>query len=62
MTFMRKGNLPEDDLILVCNFTPVVHPDYRIGVPRHGVYEVVFNSDATEFGGSGQGNSDADIQ
>jgi 1,4-alpha-glucan branching enzyme len=58
VTFMRKGKLPEDDLILVCNFTPVVHPDYRIGVPRHGVYEVVFNSDAPEFGGSGQGNSE----
>ncbi|MBA2939946.1 1,4-alpha-glucan branching protein GlgB [Paenibacillus sp. CGMCC 1.16610] len=56
VTFMRKGNKAEDDLILICNFTPVVHPDYRIGVPRNGMYEVVFNSDAPEFGGSGQGN------
>ncbi|MGG1550585.1 1,4-alpha-glucan branching protein GlgB [Paenibacillus ferrarius] len=56
VTFMRKGNLPEDDLILVCNFTPVVHPDYRIGVPKAGVYELVFNSDDKAFGGSGQGN------
>ncbi|OPH47118.1 1,4-alpha-glucan branching enzyme [Paenibacillus ferrarius] len=56
VTFMRKGNLPEDDLILVCNFTPVVHPDYRIGVPKHGVYDIVFNSDDPAYGGSGQGN------
>ncbi|MDR6549576.1 1,4-alpha-glucan branching protein GlgB [Paenibacillus qinlingensis] len=57
VTYMRKGTAPEDELILVCNFTPVVHPDYRIGVPKLGVYEVVFNSDASEFGGSGQGNT-----
>ncbi|MFC5448176.1 1,4-alpha-glucan branching protein GlgB [Paenibacillus aestuarii] len=56
VTFMRKGKKPEDDLILICNFTPVVHPDYRIGVPRPGKYKEVFNSDSTEFGGSGQGN------
>jgi 1,4-alpha-glucan branching enzyme len=56
VTFMRKGKRVEDDLILVCNFTPVVHPDYRIGVPLHGVYQEVFNSDSPDFGGSGQGN------
>jgi 1,4-alpha-glucan branching enzyme len=54
VVFMRKGKLPQDDLILVCNFTPVFHPDYRIGVPQSGVYQEVFNSDLESYGGSGQ--------
>jgi 1,4-alpha-glucan branching enzyme len=56
VVFLRKGKKASDDLILVCNFTPVTHPDYRIGVPRAGVYQEVFNSDRVEFGGSGQAN------
>ncbi len=58
VVFQRKGCNPQDDLILVCNFTPTVHPDYRIGVPHPGVYQVLFNSDALEYGGSGQSNRD----
>jgi 1,4-alpha-glucan branching enzyme len=58
VTFMRKGKLPKDDLILVCNFTPVYHPDYRIGVPRPGSYQEVFNSDLEAYGGSGMANID----
>ncbi|MCD1260313.1 1,4-alpha-glucan branching protein GlgB [Paenibacillus athensensis] len=58
VAFIRRGEQPEDDLILVCNFTPVVHPDYRIGVPRHGRYQEVFNSDLPDYGGSGQTNAD----
>ena len=33
--------------------------DYKIGVPTPGTYQEVFNSDAVQFGGSGQVN-DAD--
>jgi 1,4-alpha-glucan branching enzyme len=58
VTFMRKGKLPKDDLILVCNFKPVYHPDYRIGVPRPGSYQEVFNSDLEAYGGSGKANID----
>ncbi|HRR76177.1 MAG TPA: 1,4-alpha-glucan branching protein GlgB [Ruminococcus sp.] len=42
-----------DELITVCNFVPVERRDYRIGVPFKGKYKLVFNTDATEFGGSG---------
>jgi 1,4-alpha-glucan branching enzyme len=58
VVFLRKGKKASDDLILVCNFTPVTHPDYRIGVPRAGVYQEVFNSDRVEYGGSGQANQE----
>lgn len=47
--FDDNGN----ELIIVCNFVPVERHDYKIGVPFEGYYEVVFNSDAPEFGGSG---------
>jgi len=53
VAFTRKAENPEDFIIAVCNFTPEVRHDYRIGVPKKGIYVEVFNSDAEEFGGSG---------
>jgi 1,4-alpha-glucan branching enzyme len=46
-------------IIVVCNFTPVTRFGYRIGAPSDGVWMEILNSDAYEFGGSGQGNSGA---
>ncbi|MFO7276276.1 MAG: 1,4-alpha-glucan branching protein GlgB [Pseudomonadota bacterium] len=55
LTFLRKGR--DGDLTLVvCNFTPVVRENYRVGVPRGGFWRECLNSDAREYGGSGQGN------
>ena len=45
----KKGN----ELIAVCNFTPVTRENYRIGVPDKGTYRIVLNTDSVEFGGSG---------
>ena len=56
MTFIRKGNNPKDDVIVVCNFTQVVRQNYRIGVPKKGKLTEIFNSDSTEYGGSGVKN------
>ena len=42
--------------LVVCNFTPVVRHNYRIGVPRPGRYVERLNTDALEYGGSGVGN------
>ena len=39
-----------------CNFTPVPRHNYAIGVPRGGRWIEILNSDATLYGGSGQGN------
>jgi 1,4-alpha-glucan branching enzyme len=53
VTFLRKPvgeqGLP---LVFVCNFTPVVRQDYRIGAPLPGSYKELINSDAAEYGGS----------
>ncbi len=53
VSFLRRGREPNEELIVVCNFTPEVRRDYRIGVPRPGVYRELFNTDAERYGGSG---------
>lgn len=53
MSFIRKGKDPKNDLVIVCNFTPVVRSDYRIGISRKGKLIEIFNSDAKIYGGSG---------
>ncbi|ACL69450.1 1,4-alpha-glucan branching protein GlgB [Halothermothrix orenii] len=57
ITFMRKNKDGSDYTIIVCNFTPEVRHNYRIGVPEFKEYKEVFNSDLEKFGGSGQKNS-----
>ena len=56
IAFLRKGREPRDVVLVVCNFTPVVRENYRIGVPRDGMWRELLNSDAPIYGGSGQGN------
>jgi 1,4-alpha-glucan branching enzyme len=41
---------------VACNFTPVPREAYRIGVPLGGRWRERLNSDAADYGGSGQGN------
>ncbi|PND35261.1 1,4-alpha-glucan branching enzyme [Achromobacter pulmonis] len=43
-------------LLAVSNFTPVARHGYRIGVPRAGRWAEALNTDAADYGGSGQGN------
>jgi len=43
-------------VLVICNFTPVVRNQYRVGVPRGGPWRELLNSDALDYGGSGQGN------
>lgn len=52
IAFYRSGRDETDRTIVVCNFTPVVRRQYRIGVPTAGTYVEVLNSDASVFGGS----------
>ena len=56
ISFLRKGREDKDVVLVICNFTPVVRENYRIGVPRAGFWRECLNSDAPHYGGSGQGN------
>lgn len=56
MAYIRKGNNPKEDVIVVCNFTPVVRNNYRIGLHNNGKLVEIFNTDAELFGGSGVTN------
>ncbi|MEM8882718.1 MAG: 1,4-alpha-glucan branching protein GlgB [Planctomycetota bacterium] len=56
ITFLRWNEQKRDGMLWALNFTPTVREGYRIGVPRPGTYEEVFNSDAEIYGGSGVGN------
>ncbi|MCW4468763.1 1,4-alpha-glucan branching protein GlgB [Flavobacterium sp. MFBS3-15] len=62
ISYIRKGNNPEENLVVVCNMTPVIREDYRIGIPASGKLKEVFNSDAAEFGGSGVSNKKLKIE
>ena len=56
ISFLRRGKTPNDELVVVCNFTPVPREEYRIGVPQPGFYSEVLNSDAGIYGGTNIGN------
>ena len=53
LTFMRKGINKKDDLIVVCNFTPILRLNYRIGIDKSGKLKEIFNTDDEKYGGSG---------
>jgi len=57
IAFLRRAETSSDFLLFCCNFTPVPRSGYRFGVPEHGLYEEIFNSDSEHFGGSNIGNS-----
>jgi len=58
ISFLRRARNPENFLVFVCNFTPVVRHGYRIGVPRGGFYRERLNTDLYPYGGSNVGNGE----
>jgi 1,4-alpha-glucan branching enzyme len=56
ISYLRYASSPEDFVLVVCNFTPVVRNGYRVGVPRGGYYAEILNTDSSFFGGSNVGN------
>jgi 1,4-alpha-glucan branching enzyme len=55
LAFVRRGRSAESLVVVVCNFTPVPHPDFRIGVPQPGRYRERLNTDSMHYGGSNVG-------
>jgi 1,4-alpha-glucan branching enzyme len=56
LAYLRRAKDPKDFTLTVLNFTPVVHQNYRIGVPQPGRYAEILNSDSSLYSGSNQGN------
>ena len=57
LSFIRKCRNTDDIILVVCNFTPALRYNYRLGVPRGRFWKEVLNSDAEIYGGSGKGNA-----
>jgi 1,4-alpha-glucan branching enzyme len=52
-SFIRFGNDAEENaVIVVCNFTSETHQNFKLGVPKSGIYTELLNSDAKIYGGS----------
>jgi 1,4-alpha-glucan branching enzyme len=56
VTLLRRGKSEDSVIVAAFNFTPVPRYNYRIGVPAGGFWRELLNSDARDYGGSGQGN------
>ena len=53
-SFIRHAKGGRQNLLFVCNFTPMARDDYRVGVPRRKQYKLILNSDEAQYGGSGK--------
>ena len=57
ISLLRKSRSPSQNIVIVCNFTPIPRLEYRLGVPAGGYWRELLNSDGKEYGGSGMGNA-----
>ena len=55
LCFLRRGE-KGDGVVCLLNFAPVLREGYRIGLARAGTLTELFNSDSTQYGGTGAGN------
>ncbi len=53
LAWLRRGLEGDRPVLVVANLTPVPRPGYAVGVPEAGEWELLANSDAADFGGSG---------
>jgi 1,4-alpha-glucan branching enzyme len=56
LSWLRRDPARREVILAVANLTPVVRRNFRAGVRRPGHWREILNSDAREYGGSGQGN------
>jgi len=56
ISFLRKGKQSQEQVLVICNCTPLPRFNYSVGVPQGGYWHELLNSDAAVYGGSGQGN------
>ena len=52
-SFVRHSAEEEQNLLFVCNFTPIARPDYRVGTNGEKRCRLLLDSDAKKYGGTG---------
>jgi 1,4-alpha-glucan branching enzyme len=57
VAFLRKSPSTGQQLLVTCNFSPVIRNGYRVGVPKSGYYRELLNTDSHLYGGSNFGNN-----
>ncbi len=62
LAMLRYDRDRRSAVLVVSNFTPVARPGYRIGVPFHGRWRQILNTDATVYDGGGAETGDRDTQ
>ena len=55
-SFVRFGASVRQQMVVICNLTPVVLHGYRLGMPQGGPWREVLNTDLACYGGSGVSN------
>jgi 1,4-alpha-glucan branching enzyme len=53
IVFRRKGKLPENDVLVILNMTPVVRNNWKVYANGKSAWKEIFNSDERMYGGSG---------
>ncbi|HHH19463.1 MAG TPA: 1,4-alpha-glucan branching protein GlgB [Campylobacterales bacterium] len=56
LSFVRKGDDPDENVYVFCNFADATRSAYRIGVPYEGEYQEIFNSQSHYYEGWNIGN------
>ncbi|MFQ6806378.1 MAG: 1,4-alpha-glucan branching protein GlgB [Lachnospiraceae bacterium] len=51
-SFVRWSPTKRNNLLFVCNFTPMERGDYMVGVPKKKQYRLILNSADPKYGGS----------
>ena len=62
ISFVRRCAQQSSLILVVCNFTPAVQTDYRLGVPQSGRWGECLNTDAAQYGGEDVGANGVSIQ
>ncbi|MCM1171547.1 MAG: 1,4-alpha-glucan branching protein GlgB [Clostridium sp.] len=56
LSYIRRGKKAADTIVVICNFTPIEHKAYKLGVPSGGKWQEIFSSDSSKYGGEGRNN------
>ncbi|MGH7723463.1 MAG: 1,4-alpha-glucan branching protein GlgB [Candidatus Dormibacteria bacterium] len=56
VSFVRRDATGHPGIACIANFSAAVYHGFRVGLPAPGVWSELINTDAADYGGSGQGN------